>query len=719
MRKTLTVFALWAMAVFALVSLSPAGVDTLTILHTNDTHAHLLPYGPKDAEGNWMWGGMAKIATMAGMTRMGGGKVMLMDAGDFSVGDFMFQKYLSIAELQIMKALGYDAIALGNHEFDLFPSTLKYELNEAGLPDGNTAVLCANLDLTGDQELGLFVKPYIIKQMGELKIGIFSLLNEVATQISNPSPVVVRPALAEAQAWVDSLEAQQCDLIVLLSHLGFDYDQMVASQVTGIDVIVGGHSHTMVTSPVTIGNTVIVQAGEFGRYLGKLTIIFDNKLISDWAYDLISIDETVPAEPTVAALVGNLAAGVESDARFGPVYTEDIAEAAVDLNKPLGAGLFRDNALGNLVADAIRAKTGTDISFQPQGFCSQTIYEGYVRGADIFQAVPYGYDTASGFGLKLATFETDGMSIISGLEFAVYNLPYVEDFFLHGSNISYAYNSANPPGARVDYGSIMIGGYPLDPMATYTVTVCDAVIGFLSQIPGFNTDDIVITDNFVYTVTRDFMVANSPVAYYTEGRVIDLAPLANPLAGVAAIMETVDQFEANGSIDNRGTANSMLSQLAAVEKALTEGRIKTALNVLKAFESHLEAQSGKHIAAESADRLMYLTGELREAIHAASLPAAFVDKQIDLRLGQNSPNPFNPATRIGFTLSQANQARLEIYNILGQRVKVLMDEYLEPGSHSVVWNGTDDDGNAVAGGVYLYRVTAGDQTSTRKMILMK
>ena len=719
MKKTLTVFALWAMAVFALVSLSPAGVDTLTILHTNDTHAHLLPYGPKDAEGNWMWGGMAKIATMAGMTRMGGGKVMLMDAGDFSVGDFMFQKYLSIAELQIMKALGYDAIALGNHEFDLFPSTLKYELNEAGLPDGNTAVLCANLDLTGDQELGLFVKPYIIKQMGELKIGIFSLLNEVATQISNPSPVVVRPALAEAQAWVDSLEAQQCDLIVLLSHLGFDYDQMVASQVTGIDVIVGGHSHTMVTSPVTIGNTVIVQAGEFGRYLGKLTIIFDNKLISDWAYDLISIDETVPAEPTVAALVGNLAAGVESDARFGPVYTEDIAEAAVDLNKPLGAGLFRDNALGNLVADAIRAKTGTDISFQPQGFCSQTIYEGYVRGADIFQAVPYGYDTASGFGLKLATFETDGMSIISGLEFAVYNLPYVEDFFLHGSNISYAYNSANPPGARVDYGSIMIGGYPLDPMATYTVTVCDAVIGFLSQIPGFNTDDIVITGDFVYTVTRDFMVANSPVAYYTEGRVIDLAPLANPLAGVAAIMETVNQFEGNGSIDNRGTANSMLSQLAAVEKALTEGRIKTALNVLKAFESHLEAQSGKHIAAESADRLMYLTGELREAIHAASLPAAFVDKQIDLRLGQNSPNPFNPATRIGFTLSQANQARLEIYNILGQRVKVLLDEYLEPGSHSAVWNGTDDDGNAVAGGVYLYRVTAGDQTSTRKMILMK
>ena len=111
-----------------------AQTDTLTILHVNDTHSHLLPYGPKDAAGNWTWGGYARIATMVGMTRLTEPNVMLLHGGDFFVGDFMFQEYVGIPELEIMKALNFDALELGNHEFDLYPSTLKYVLNEAGFP---------------------------------------------------------------------------------------------------------------------------------------------------------------------------------------------------------------------------------------------------------------------------------------------------------------------------------------------------------------------------------------------------------------------------------------------------------------------------------------------------------------------------------------------------------------------------------------------------------
>jgi 5'-nucleotidase/UDP-sugar diphosphatase len=725
-------------AVVWLCTAAAAQSDTLVILHTNDTHSHLLSYGPKDGAGDWTWGGMARIATLVGMNRMGGGKVMLLDAGDFSIGDFMFQKYLSIPELSIMKGLGYDAIALGNHEFDLYPSTLAYELQEAGYPDPATAVLCANLDLTGYPVLENFIKPYTIKEYGGLKIGIVGLLTESANQLSNPSPVVVRPALGEAQAWVDTLTDLGCDLVVVLSHLGYDYDQLLASQVTGIDVIVGGHSHTEVAAPVQIGNTMVVQAKEFGRYLGKLTLYLDNEQIESWDYQLLPVDASVPPEPTTAGMIGYLAAGVEADPRFGPVYTETVAEAAVDITKPLPMGLFKDTPLGNMVADAFRAETGTDIALQPQGFCSQTIYEGQVRGADIWQAIPYGFDEASGLGFKLATFTTDGMSLMAGLEFAVYNLPYAEDFLLHSSNMSYAYNSINPPGARVDYGSIRINGSPINPMGTYTVTTSDGVVGFISQIPDFHISDLVITDDFVYTVAKDYMIARSPVSYYTEGRVIDLAVYADPVAGAAALSEVVNQYLAIGAIDNRGIANSLLAKLGAVRRALLDGNSRAAHNVLVAFNNHVHAQSGKHISPEAAETLMYLAGNLMDVVGAmpqanqgaGSTMANVVSTQQAGQVSgsaiagmtatlQNFPNPFNPTTVISFTLPVGVQVRLEVFNLLGQRVRSVVDEYLEAGYHAVEWNSTDDAGARVASGIYLYRLTAGDVVASKKMVLLK
>jgi len=428
MKKLMVIVAI--IGILGTFSLAHAQVDTLTILHLNDTHSHLLPYGPKDAEGNWTWGGMARVATLIGMNRVTEPNVVLLHAGDIFVGDFMFQKYLEVAELEIMKGLGYDAMAVGNHEFDLYPSTLKYVLNEAGFPGEGFPILCANLDISGDPVLGYFVKPYTVKEYGGIKVGIFSLLTELTNQMANPSPVVVLPPLSVAQDWVDTLRiGHGCDLVILLSHLGIDYEQIVASAVSGIDIIVGGHTHTVLESPIQIGNTLLLQAGEFGRYVGKLSLVLTGGTIQNWDYELLSVDSSVPEEPTVATVVGNLAAGVEADPRFGPVYTQVIAQASTELEKPLGEGLCKDNAMGNLISDAFRNLTGTDIAFQPQGFVSQTIYQGDVKGADIFQAVPYGFDETSGLGLKLVTFETDGMSLIYGLEFSVYNLPHVGFLF--------------------------------------------------------------------------------------------------------------------------------------------------------------------------------------------------------------------------------------------------------------------------------------------------
>ncbi len=710
-------------AALAIFSTAKAQVDTVTILHLGDTQSHLTPCGPKDADGNPTLGGMARLATLVGMTRMTDPNVMLFHSGDLFVGDFMFQEYVGVAELEIMKALQYDALELGNHEFDLYPSTLEYVLDQAGFPDEGFPVLCANLDITGDPTMGYFVRPYIIREVGDLRIGIFGLLTELTNQISNPAPVTVLPPLSEAPRWIDTLRTgHDCDMVILLSHLGIFEDQMLAASVGGIDIILGGHTHTVLPQPIQIGNTLIAHAGEFAGHLGKFQVITQDGAIQSWSYNLLNIDSSVPAEPNLAGMIDYLVAGVEADPRFGPVYTQTVATAATDIWKSLGEGLVKDNALGNMVADAIRDITGTLLAIQPQGFIAENIYSGPVKGNEIFRAVPYGFDQETGLGLKLVTFETDGMSIMAGLEFGAYYQPYVEDFFLHGSNLSYAYNSNLDPGSRVDYSSITIDGQPINPFGTYTVVTDDAVILFFSQIPGFNVNNLTLTDYFLYNVVRDFMTDNSPVSYYAEGRVIDLAPFSQPIAGVDALSDVVTLFYQNGSIVNQDAENMLQTKLKVVRGSLERGQLYPAFCQLEAFKTKVDnLRRLGLVSAFSAGKLLYLADRFGETFDLPDKRHKIGDPSLpnDFELLQNYPNPFNPETEIAYTIPEGSDVSIDIYDLLGQKIGTLVDSYKSPGSYVVTWNGRDDVGRKVSSGIYFYKLRAGDFTQTRKMSLMK
>lgn len=717
------------LCVLAFLLASSALGETLTVLHLNDTHAHILPYGPKDVTGHGLWGGMARVATVVGMNKMTEPNVMLLHAGDFSVGDFMFQEYLGIPELEIMKQLGYDAVELGNHEFDLYPSTLKYMLNQAGFPANGFPVLCANLDYTADPEMGYFVQPYIIKQYGAVKVGIFGLNTEFTNSGSNIAPLGIIPPLNVAQAWIDSLKVGHgCDVVILLSHLGIDMDQMVAATTYGINVIVGGHTHTQLNQPLKIGETLILQAGEFAHYLGKLHLTVTSGLVSGYDYQLVPIEAPIPEEPTLAGLIGTLVAGVEADPRFGSVFTHPVARAAIDIDRNFGHGLVMDNPMGNLIADAYRKTTGTDIAIQPQGFINQQLWAGPITGDDIFQAVPYGFDQISGLGLKVATFQTTGASLMAGLEFSVYNLPYLEDFFLHASNLSFAYDMTHSAGSRVDYASIMVGGRPINPVANYTVSVPDGVIPFLSQIPGFTMTNVNITDRFMYTVVRDYLTARSPVSYFREGRILNLEVLADPAAGARAVADLITIYEQNGSIRRGCTAENLRREFAGVAKALDYHRVIPALVMLQAIKLQVAVEARcQKISDTDARTLKYLIVQLTASIKRSS-GIAWKENEDDnadvtvpkgFELAQNYPNPFNPSTRIDFNLPASQNVSLEIYNVLGEKVKTLVDGHLEAGPHSIEWNSTDSHGQGVSSGVYFYRLVTDNNVATKKMMLVK
>lgn len=500
--------------------------DTLTILHVNDTHSHLLPYGPKDEQGVGTMGGIARIAYLVGATKMQEENVLFLHAGDFAVGDFMFNKFMGVPELQILKGLGIDALTLGNHEFDLMPATLLFILQSAGFP-GLFPLLLANADFSGFPALAPFVKGYIVKEYGNTKVGIFGLLNEFANVESNPDPVVITDDSSAAKAMVDSLKANGANLIIALTHLGHLEDMVLAAKVPDIDIIVGGHSQVKIEQPIPVQNpvtgdtTYIVQAYEQYSYLGKLKVAVTGSDFEILDYNLIPVTDSVPEDSLTALTLSGLKVQVENT--YGPVYTQVIAEASADHEKQLGEGAYKDTKLGNLLADALRNFTGTDLAFVANGFIRQKIWTGDLTEADIFQVLSIGFDTETGYGSKIATFKIDVPNVIAGMEFSVALIEYESTFFLQGSNISFSFNSQNTPGSRVDISSIKIGGQPilLTPDTLYTVTLNADLVSFL-EYAGIDTvyDLQVLSDN-EYVVARDFIVANSPIDWPGGERVYD------------------------------------------------------------------------------------------------------------------------------------------------------------------------------------------------------
>lgn len=249
--------------------------DTITILHTNDTHSHIEP----DKSGN---GGALNRALLIEHITDSVGKEnrLLLDCGDFSQGSLYYNIYKGIAEIELMNSMQYDAGTIGNHEFDFGMENLAHLLKSAEFP-----IVCANYDFTNTPCEGL-VKPYIIMERGGRRIGIFGLSPKLEGLVlrENYKGVTFHSPLEAAQRCADTLREQGCDLVICLSHLGWkssgEYnDEQIASGTNGIDIILGGHSHDYFEKPLRYtnsagGEVVIQQTGKHGRYLGTLSVCF-------------------------------------------------------------------------------------------------------------------------------------------------------------------------------------------------------------------------------------------------------------------------------------------------------------------------------------------------------------------------------------------------------------------------------------------------------------
>mgnify|MGYP001137505608 CR=1 FL=1 len=526
--KRLARFALTLCVGIAFTLPLHAAGRTVTILHLTDTHSHLDATGPRDASLSGTVGGLAKATTVLGRARAKDPSALLLHSGDVLQGDLFFNVYFGVPELKWMVSMGFDAMTVGNHEFDPGPFGLAGILATA-FDEGTVPLLSANAGNLTVAGLGSLVRPSLLEDAGGVKVGVFGL-TVPDDPLCMADPVTLDPDLVSvARAQAAELRAAGAEVVVLLSHVGLARDLALAESVDGIDVIFGGHDHVLLEEPAVVrspsGRDVLVlQPGPHLAHVGRLVLKVDRGIVSLAGYELLPVDGDVPAEPSVAAMVEELKAGIEGSYGDG-LFSREVGAARRDLPMlPRGTGPFRDAPAGNLVADAFRAAGATDAAFTSTGFLSEGISRGPLVPADLFRVVSYGFDEATGFGFRLVRCRLSAEALVSTLEIGVSGPGPEDAFFPHVSGLRFDYDSSRPPFDRVDLASIRVGDAPLDPDGRYTFTMNEVVAFFLGSLDVFVEDVEPLGDAFEYTALLGHVEGMGGVVdARSEGRIRDVA----------------------------------------------------------------------------------------------------------------------------------------------------------------------------------------------------
>lgn len=527
MKKVWTILLGLALAVWATPAVSSQSA-VVTLLHVNDTHSHLEAAGPRTATLEGTVGGIARAATLIGKERMADPNALFLHAGDALVSDPSFNAYFGVPELELLALLGVDAFTLGNHEFD-FTSTV---LGDLILPQAkafaHVPLLGANIEnLQAVPSLAARITPWIVKDVNGVKVGIFGL-TVPDVPMSQPAPLVVNPDVATvAKGAVAALATAGAEVVICLSHLGVLGDEALVQGVAGIDLVVGGHDHYSFPQPLQRkgpgGKAVLIlQAGSHWEQLGRLRFTVTDGALKVVDYVLLPLDSRVPADPMVTAAVEQLRPGMV--ARWGDLFATRLGTAVEPLERTWDAGTFRrDTSLGNLIADAFRRATGAEIAVTPLGMVSGRIAAGPINGLDVFRAVGYGYDEATGLGFRLVTCDMTGGALLTALEVGVSQAEYSDSLFPQTSGLSFSFVSTRTPMQRIVPWTVFVNGRPLQPAKVYRVAMNEGVAYLLGSMGIPLTNVTVLPTAFEYTVLRDEVLRQGTVRSLSWGRIRDLA----------------------------------------------------------------------------------------------------------------------------------------------------------------------------------------------------
>lgn len=545
MRKRFSV-PVFVLLGFFLAAAPPLAAQSgrITLLHIGDTHSHLAAWGPKDWKLDGTLGGIAKAATVVAGERASDPNALLVHAGDIMDGEVFFNEYLGVPELQLLKSIGLDALVLGNHEFRFGPDFLAGVLQSAW-PAGGVPILSTNLDPVG-HPLGSWLTPTMIKDVNGVTVGFFGLMTHKGA-LANPAPVVIKKiTVSLAQQAVNTLRGRGAQVVVCVSHAGLEVMRPIAAGVAGIDVIVNGHDHAVLAQPEAVarlggGTTLIVSAGDRYRWVGRLRLTVEGGAVSFADYALLGVDAATPPLAAVEMSVDGLKAGIV--ARYGDVYHQPLARADRDITLDWNEhNAKRDTALGNLMTDAYRAWTGTDIALEPFAYLGDGMPEGILVGADVFRAMSYGnLAVISGKQIalpwRLVTFRTTGDALLHLLDTL---LTLGGDYFpqISGMRLDYDSSATEPYGDA--FGSrhlilvdtVHVGGHKLVADQLYSMTVTEGIYQALKYALLLPMQDVQKLPDQAFEAARLLVAQRGELGLATSNRFRDVAAIPGKAKGV-------------------------------------------------------------------------------------------------------------------------------------------------------------------------------------------
>ncbi|ARQ11659.1 5'-nucleotidase protein [Rhizobium etli] len=524
----------------------------LNILHINDFHSRIESINKFDStcsaeeEGKKeCFGGAARLKTAIDQRRqaLSGKNVLLLNAGDNFQGSLFYTTYKGAAEAEFLNLMKFDAMTVGNHEFDDSEDGLATFLDKVQFP-----VVTANVKASAASKLGDRIKPSLVLDVGGQKIGIVGAVTNDTPELSSPGPnVTIEDDVQTITSAVQDLKGQGVNKIIALTHVGYPRDLAFIAKIPDVDVVVGGHSHSLLSNtdpkaegpyPTMVDNpggykVPVVQAASYSKYLGDVVVNFDdNGVVKDAKGDPILIDSSFTPDPAVVARVAELAKPIEE------LRKKVIGSSEGPIEGDRKVCRVKECSMGNLVADAMLDRTrnqGVTIAIQNGGGLRASIDGGDITQGEVITVLP--------FQNTLATFEATGADVVKALENGVSQIDQGAGRFPQVAGLKFSFDQSKPAGSRVSDVQVKEGDKfaPIDPAKTYKIATNNFMRsggdGYSIFKEGKNAYDY---GPDLADVTADYVAAHSPYKPYTDGRVTEIgatvaqAPAAEPAAPAPA-----------------------------------------------------------------------------------------------------------------------------------------------------------------------------------------
>jgi 5'-nucleotidase / UDP-sugar diphosphatase len=469
---------------------------TITILHTNDMHASFIP-----REAFWvrenpkpLVGGFNELSFVVDSLRRVKSTTLLLDAGDVMTGNPITEYTYDGAEggalFEMMNRIGYELWTPGNHDFDISSANLRKLTNIAKFP-----TVSANILDTLNQ-FPVNNKEFIIIEKNGLKIGIIGIMSDDFYNLVNQNSsagIKILPSI-ETVKRLTPLLLPQTDLLIALTHQGVDEDSILAMNVQGLDLIVGGHSHTRLRHPKRVNGVLIVQTGSNCENLGVLDLKFEKHHVISYDGTLVQLWYNAARPKTeLSAFIDSIKLVIDQD------YSKVIATLKTDWRRGHG-----ESGIGNFIADAQREAVNADVSFMNSSGIRKDLAAGPITKRDIFEILP--------FRNLLTTFPLTGKQIRSIVEFIV-----KEHGGIQTSGIKCEWMKKE--NGAIEVQKFLVNGKPLDESKTYIGVASDYMMGESEKYFGLKPSKLTVLGQTVFSAIETKVRAMKEISSEIEHRI--------------------------------------------------------------------------------------------------------------------------------------------------------------------------------------------------------